>query len=158
MRVRPLNGRERDAGARAAWAWRGNCITQQRWSELDDAPAEDGGPTFEFDHLFHPDAPTRALYATVARPIVVAAMEGYHGAVCAYGQTSTGKTHTMMGAGASAPGVVPLAIHECFAHISRADADREYVLRVSYLEIYNEALVDLLCPTTPSTAIRVLDD
>ena len=85
-------------------------------------------------------------------------MEGYHGAVCAYGQTSTGKTHTMMGAGASAPGVVPLAIDECFAHISRADADREYVLRVSYLEIYNEALVDLLCPTTPSTAIRVLDD
>jgi hypothetical protein len=88
---------------------------------------------------------TEELYATVARDIVVAAMEGYHGAVCAYGQTSTGKTHTMMGA-PGAPGIVPLAIDECFRHIAASTSGgggassgaREYVLRVSYLEIYNE--------------------
>ena len=72
-------------------------------------------------------------------------MEGYHGSVFAYGQTSTGKTHTMQGTGSS-PGVVPLAVNDCFEYISSCE-DREFLLRVSYMEIYNEQINDLFSPS-----------
>ena len=79
-------------------------------------------------------------------------MEGYHGSVCAYGQTSTGKTHTMQGSEGD-PGITPLAVQDCFDYIAN-NHEREYVLRISYLEIYNETIRDLLSPST--TSIRII--
>jgi centromeric protein E len=70
-------------------------------------------------------------------------MDGYHASVFAYGQTSTGKTFTMTGTKDS-PGIVPLAVEDCFSLIETLDAPREYLLRVSYMEIYNEQIIDLL--------------
>ena len=69
-------------------------------------------------------------------------MEGYHGTVFAYGMTGTGKTFSMQGT-ASSPGVIPLAITDIFSFI-RETPHREFLLRVSYLEIYNEKIHDLL--------------
>jgi centromeric protein E len=69
-------------------------------------------------------------------------MEGYHGTVFAYGMTGTGKTFSMQGT-ASSPGVIPLAITDIFSYI-RETPSREFLLRVSYLEIYNEKIHDLL--------------
>lgn len=69
-------------------------------------------------------------------------MEGYHGTVFAYGMTGTGKTFSMQGT-ASSPGVIPLAITDIFSYI-RETPHREFLLRVSYLEIYNEKIHDLL--------------
>lgn len=69
-------------------------------------------------------------------------MEGYHGTVFAYGMTGTGKTFSMQGT-ASSPGVIPLAITDIFSYI-RETPSREFLLRVSYLEIYNERIHDLL--------------
>jgi centromeric protein E len=71
-------------------------------------------------------------------------MEGYHGTVFAYGMTGTGKTFSMQGT-ASSPGVIPLAITDIFSYI-RETPHREFLLRVSYLEIYNEKIHDLLSP------------
>lgn len=71
-------------------------------------------------------------------------MEGYHGTVFAYGMTGTGKTFSMQGT-ATSPGVIPLAITDIFSYI-RETPDREFLLRVSYLEIYNERIHDLLSP------------
>lgn len=71
-------------------------------------------------------------------------MEGYHGTVFAYGMTGTGKTFSMQGT-ASSPGVIPLAIADIFSYI-RETPHREFLLRVSYLEIYNERIHDLLSP------------
>lgn len=71
-------------------------------------------------------------------------MEGYHGTVFAYGMTGTGKTFSMQGT-ASSPGVIPLAIADIFSYI-RETPHREFLLRVSYLEIYNEKIHDLLSP------------
>ena len=71
-------------------------------------------------------------------------MEGYHGTVFAYGMTGTGKTFSMQGT-ATSPGVIPLAITDIFSFI-RETPHREFLLRVSYLEIYNEKLHDLLKP------------
>jgi len=69
-------------------------------------------------------------------------MEGYHGTVFAYGMTGTGKTFSMQGT-ATNPGVIPLAITDIFSYI-RETPHREFLLRVSYLEIYNEKIHDLL--------------
>lgn len=69
-------------------------------------------------------------------------MDGYHGTVFAYGMTGTGKTFSMQGT-TSSPGVIPLAITDIFSYI-RETPHREFLLRVSYLEIYNEKIHDLL--------------
>lgn len=76
-------------------------------------------------------------------------MEGYHGTVFAYGMTGTGKTFSMQGT-ASSPGVIPLAITDIFSYI-RETPSREFLLRVSYLEIYNEKIHDLLNMSATST-------
>ena len=69
-------------------------------------------------------------------------MEGYNALIFAYGQTASGKTHTLSGS-PSTPGIIPLAIHDLFTQI-RESPDREFLLRASYLELYNESLLDLL--------------
>lgn len=82
-------------------------------------------------------------------------MEGYHGTVFAYGMTGTGKTFSMQGT-ASSPGVIPLAITDIFSYI-RETPSREFLLRVSYLEIYNEKIHDLLSMSTtagPGIAVQ----
>ena len=76
-------------------------------------------------------------------------MEGYHGTVFAYGMTGTGKTFSMQGT-ATSPGVIPLAITDIFSYI-RETPHREFLLRVSYLEIYNERIHDLLSPPAASS-------
>ena len=82
-----------------------------------------------------------------------ATLQGYHGAIFAYGQTSTGKTYTMQGS-AKSPGLIPLAVEDVFRHVH--SSPREFVLRVSYLEIYNETVNDLLRPS--SVNLRIFDD
>ena len=72
-----------------------------------------------------------------------------------YGQTSTGKTHTMSGV-KTAPGILPLAIQDCFRFVSSGkDEAREYLLRISYMEIYNEQIIDLLSETPH--AVRIFE-
>jgi hypothetical protein len=65
------------------------------------------------------------------------------GTIFAYGQTSSGKTHTMKGDGKSEFGIIPFAIADIFAHIENTTS-REFLLRCSYMEIYNEVIADLL--------------
>lgn len=67
------------------------------------------------------------------------------GTVFAYGQTSSGKTYTMMGTEQSM-GIIPRAVNEVFSYIAETSDQREFLLRVSYLEIYNEMIRDLLAP------------
>jgi centromeric protein E len=73
-----------------------------------------------------------------------AAMDGYNAVIFAYGQTASGKTHTLTGSPAE-PGIIPLSIADLFAQI-RSTPDREFLLRASYLELYNETIIDLLSP------------
>ncbi|TVY24303.1 Kinesin-related protein [Lachnellula hyalina] len=83
-----------------------------------------------------------SVYDSSAKRLVRRVMEGYHGTVFAYGMTGTGKTFSMQGT-ATSPGVIPLAITDIFSYI-RETPLREFLLRVSYLEIYNEKIHDLL--------------
>ena len=82
------------------------------------------------------------MYDASAKRLVRRVMEGYHGTVFAYGMTGTGKTFSMQGT-KDFPGITPLAIKDIFSYI-RETPQREFLLRVSYLEIYNEKIHDLL--------------
>jgi hypothetical protein len=91
---------------------------------------------YTLDRVYGPDESTQQLYDSSIQSLVHAAMDGYHSSILAYGQTSTGKTHTMTGT-ATTPGIIPLSVRECFDYLERQDdhdQPREYLLRVSYLE------------------------
>ncbi|KAL9612873.1 MAG: hypothetical protein Q9167_002557 [Letrouitia subvulpina] len=97
---------------------------------------------FFYDNVFAIHDKNHKVYESAAKRLVRRVMEGYHGTVFAYGMTGTGKTFSMQGT-ASSPGVIPLAITDIFSYI-RETPHREFLLRVSYLEIYNEKIHDLL--------------
>jgi len=109
--------------------------------------------TYKFDHCFDPTQTTLDLYSKTVKDSVRAFMEGYHTSIFAYGQTATGKTFTMTGdntnKGANSRGIIQLAIRDCFDYIHDEKAEgREYLLRVSFMEIYNEVVNDLLIAPT----------
>ncbi|KAF4123386.1 centromeric protein E [Geosmithia morbida] len=106
---------------------------------------KEGGNHF-YDNVFTTHDNNSRVYDHIAKRLVRRVMEGYHGTVFAYGMTGTGKTFSMQGT-ASSPGVIPLAITDIFSYI-RETPSREFLLRVSYLEIYNEKIHDLLSMPT----------
>jgi len=153
VRVRPPAAPEGRAPDEAVFEAVGGAAVRERSA---------GGRAFSYDHAFGPDVSTRRLYDAAVAPVVSAAFEGVNGTVFAYGQTASGKTHTMIGgdaaaadgvaraggAGAAAePGVLPLAMRDVFARAAGGGGGgRETLLRASYVELYNESLRDLLAP------------
>ncbi|KAF7837560.1 myosin-6-like isoform X2 [Senna tora] len=128
VRFRPLSARELNKGDEIAWYADGDHIVR---NEHNPSVA------YGFDKVFGPATTTRHVY-----DLADGAMEEINGTVFAYGVTSSGKTHTMHGEQKS-PGIIPLAT-----------PGREFLLRVSYLEIYNEVINDLLNPTGQNLRIR----
>ncbi|KAF3796700.1 Kinesin-related protein 11 [Nymphaea thermarum] len=143
VRFRPLSEREFQRGDEVAWYADGDKIVR---NEYNPATA------YAFDKVFGPSTNSKEVYDVAARPVVKAAMEGVNGTVFAYGVTSSGKTHTMHG-DQSSPGIIPLAIKDVFSIIQDTPG-REFLLRVSYLEIYNEVINDLLDPTGQNLRVR----
>ncbi|XP_058394119.1 centromere-associated protein E-like, partial [Diceros bicornis minor] len=74
----------------------------------------------------------------------------------AYGQTASGKTYTMIGSKDDL-GIIPRAIHDIFNKVKKFP-DREFLLRVSYMEIYNETITDLLCDTQKMKPLIIRED
>ncbi|GJY60001.1 kinesin-like protein KIN-7K, chloroplastic [Tanacetum coccineum] len=107
---------------------------------------------YAYDRVFGPTTTTRQVYDIAAQHVVSGAMEGVNGTIFAYGVTSSGKTHTMHGDQRS-PGIIPLAVKDAFSIIQETP-NREFLLRVSYLEIYNEVVNDLLNPAGQNLRIR----
>ncbi|CAJ1930873.1 unnamed protein product [Cylindrotheca closterium] len=110
--------------------------------------------SFTLDKVYGMQSTTRQLYDNSCHSLVKAAMEGYHSTVLAYGQTASGKTHTMSGTKDS-PGLIPLCIEDCFRYVRECQESREYMIRVSYLEVYKEHIRDLL--TGIPQPIRIFD-
>ncbi|KAI1295064.1 hypothetical protein EDD11_008038 [Mortierella claussenii] len=98
---------------------------------------------YGYDHALS-GSDNELIYNRSVKHLVQSAMEGYNGTVFAYGQTSSGKTYTMSGT-EKQPGITPRAVEDVFKYI-RENSEREFLLRVSYLEIYNESIRDLLSP------------
>ncbi|EGC38883.1 hypothetical protein DICPUDRAFT_96759 [Dictyostelium purpureum] len=100
--------------------------------------------SYTYDNVFTTESDNYDIYNAV-KPMIVSAMNGYNCTIFAYGQTSSGKTFTMKGTGKKNPGIIPLSIQDVFTYIQQTD-EREFLLRVSYMEIYNEVINDLLAP------------
>ncbi|CAM8932429.1 unnamed protein product [Rhodiola kirilowii] len=143
IRFRPLSEREFQRGDEVAW-----------YADEDKIVRNACNPStaYAFDKVFGPSTVSQEVYEVAARPVVKSAMEGVNGTVFAYGVTSSGKTHTMHG-DQDSPGIIPLAIKDVFSIIQDTPG-REYLLRVSYLEIYNEIINDLLDPTGQNLRVR----
>uniref|UniRef100_A0A8C9C213 Centromere-associated protein E n=1 Tax=Phocoena sinus TaxID=42100 RepID=A0A8C9C213_PHOSS len=116
----------------------------------------DGSKSFNFDRVFHSNETTKNVYEEIAVPIIDSAIQGYNGTIFAYGQTASGKTYTMLGS-QDYLGVIPRAIHDIFQKIKKFP-DREFLLRVSYMEIYNETITDLLCDTEKMKPLIIRED
>ncbi|XP_054942123.1 centromere-associated protein E isoform X3 [Physeter macrocephalus] len=147
VRVRPLNSREEALGkdTQVYWKTDNNTIYQV-----------DGSKSFNFDRVFHSNETTKNVYEEIAVPIIDSAIQGYNGTIFAYGQTASGKTYTMSGS-QDYLGVIPRAIHDIFQKIKKFP-DREFLLRVSYMEIYNETITDLLCDTEKMKPLIIRED
>uniref|UniRef100_A0ABD2XNB7 Kinesin motor domain-containing protein n=1 Tax=Trichogramma kaykai TaxID=54128 RepID=A0ABD2XNB7_9HYME len=146
IKVRPLIRREKDENLPIQWLVSDNTIAP--------TDPEKKSSSFQFDHIFDSQKNNDDVFQTVVKPIVGASVNGINGTVFAYGQTSSGKTHTMMGT-ASEPGIIPLAVEHMFDAIAET-CHREFLLRVSYLEIYNEKVNDLL--DTSATDLKLRED
>lgn len=129
---------------------------------------------FRADHIFDEGTSTAAIFDEIAKPIVDATLKGFNGTIFAYGQTSsgkfrnneidsiflpyyrsphyTGKTHTMLGDD-TGPGIMQLAIRELFHDIEKSQ-NQQFLLRVGYIEIYNEKVYDLLDKTNVDLKIQ----
>ncbi|KAM9828647.1 centromere-associated protein E isoform 2-T2 [Syngnathus typhle] len=140
VRVRPIIKREEGVPSEKATPvevfWKSDTKSIH---QIDDGSAT---KSFSFDRVFTPEETTNQLYQEIAKPLVVSTVQGYNGTIFAYGQTSSGKTFTMMGSD-HVPGVIPLAIDGVFETIKKCP-EKEFLLRVSYMEIYNETVSDLL--------------
>ncbi|XP_047308736.1 kinesin-like protein KIN-5C [Impatiens glandulifera] len=116
---------------------------------------------FTFDKVFGPAAKQKTLYDQAVVPIVNEVLEGFNCTIFAYGQTGTGKTFTMEGEckrAKSGPkgelppgaGVIPRAVKQIFDMLESQNA--EYSVKVTFLELYNEEITDLLAPEEISKA------
>jgi len=98
---------------------------------------------FQFDRVFAPSAGQEAVFGEVSE-FVQSALDGYNVCLFSYGQTGSGKTHTMQGS-VSDRGLIPRSIEQIGIHKKKLEQDGwEFVIDVSFLEIYNEAIRDLL--------------
>lgn len=143
-RVRPFNQTEISQNYRSVVAVDSvsRSITLKAPSSTSDGPVK----TFSFDHVFGDSSKQLDVYNQVARPIVEYVMQGYNGTIFAYGQTGTGKTFTMEGdrSAAQLKGLIPNSFAHIFGQIAKSDGKSTFLVRVSYLEIYNEEVRDLL--------------
>lgn len=101
--------------------------------------------TFTFDAVYDSNSKQVELYDETFRPLVDSVLLGFNGTIFAYGQTGTGKTFTMEGLRGDPEkrGVIPNSFEHIFTHISRSQ-NQQYLVRASYLEIYQEEIRDLL--------------
>ncbi|XP_031562629.1 kinesin heavy chain-like [Actinia tenebrosa] len=114
------------------------------------------GRTFTFDRVFKPTSTQEKVYMEAAQAIVQDVLNGYNGTIFAYGQTSSGKTHTMEGVIGDQrhQGIIPRIVQDIFNHIYNMDENLEFHIKVSYYEIYLDKIRDLLDVTKTNLAVH----
>uniref|UniRef100_A0A3Q2WRQ1 Kinesin-like protein n=1 Tax=Haplochromis burtoni TaxID=8153 RepID=A0A3Q2WRQ1_HAPBU len=142
VRCRPLNDREKALSCKMVLTMdlqRCQCFIEKPGA-VDEPPKQ-----FTFDGTYYIDQTTEQMYNEIAYPLVEGVTEGYNGTIFAYGQTGSGKSFTMQGVSepATQKGVIPRAFEHIFESIQCAE-NTKFLVRASYLEIYNEEIRDLL--------------
>ncbi|KAK0539877.1 Kinesin-like protein kip2 [Tilletia horrida] len=143
VRIRPPRGEDDDLAWDAYEAGRSVSLVPA----LANARVAVTTTAFNFDGV-HTSSANKPIYLSVARPLVRSVLDGFDAVVFAYGQTGSGKTWTLSGDDVGRePGIMPRAIKDIFSGIRQASTTREFLIRVSYMEVYNEQLKDLLVPS-----------
>ncbi|MQM18417.1 hypothetical protein Taro_051408 [Colocasia esculenta] len=145
VRLRPLSAMEVARNEPSDW----ECINDTTIIFRNSMPERSMVPTaYTFDRVFRCDSTTKHVYEEGAREVALSVVSGINGSIFAYGQTSSGKTYTMTG-------ITEYAMNDIYDYI-RKHKERAFVLKFAAMEIYNEAVRDLL--RTESIPLRVLDD
>ncbi|XP_018529153.2 kinesin-1 heavy chain [Lates calcarifer] len=143
-RFRPLNSSEVARGDKYIPKFQGeDCVTI-------------GGKPYYFDRVFQSNTTQVQFYNAVAQKIVKDVLEGYNGTIFAYGQTSSGKTHTMEGKlhDPDMMGIIPRIVQDIFNYIYSMDENLEFHIKVSYFEIYLDKIRDLLDVTKTNLSVH----
>ncbi|XP_071540664.1 kinesin-like protein KIF19 isoform X3 [Panulirus ornatus] len=101
---------------------------------------------FVYDRLFHEDSTQKAVYEDTTKHLVEDVVNGFCATVFAYGATGAGKTFTMVGS-PDQPGIMVRALNDLFQILGDPDKQKKTKISMSYLEIYNENIRDLLQPS-----------
>uniref|UniRef100_A0A3Q1BWN5 Kinesin-like protein n=1 Tax=Amphiprion ocellaris TaxID=80972 RepID=A0A3Q1BWN5_AMPOC len=114
------------------------------------------GKSYMFDRVFPTNTTQEQVYNTCAKQIVKDVLCGYNGTIFAYGQTSSGKTHTMEGKlhDPHQMGIIPRIAEDIFNHIFAMDENLEFHIKVSYFEIYMDKIRDLLDVTKTNLSVH----
>ena len=145
VRCRPLNGKEIAEGRKKAV--RMNALRQEVSCVNPKAPDEEP-KVFTFDRVYDETCTQLQIFEDTAKGVVDTTFEGYNGTIFAYGQTGAGKTHTMEGEfnDPIEAGLIPNSFRYIFERIESQSEEKQFLISVSYLEIYNENIWDLLVP------------
>ena len=154
VRCRPLSSQELSDKRESVVSLNQTDRTVLIWKPKEEAQ----GKEFTFDCVFGPSVDQAEIYKSTASEIVSRVIEGFNGTIFAYGQTGAGKTHTMSG-DENARGIIPRAFEQIFGAIEKKSASSEYLIQVSFLEIYNEEIRDLLLvrPSSSTSGVQKLE-
>ncbi|XP_050173732.1 kinesin-like protein KIF19 [Myiozetetes cayanensis] len=157
LRIRPLSEAEEEEGAALA----AHRVGEQGVVLMD--PSEDPDDilranrsrekTFVFDMVFDHTATQEEVYVSTTKSLIEGVISGYNATIFAYGPTGTGKTYTMLGTD-SEPGIYIRALDDLFKGLGATAEDVDYTVSMSYLEIYNEVICDLLNPSSGFLDLR----
>ncbi|VDN95965.1 unnamed protein product [Rodentolepis nana] len=159
VRCRPFNSREENLGDFSIVE---SCKDQQIVLKDKSTSLR----SYTFDRVFGPHSKQKDIYNDMVAPTVVEVLEGYNCTIFAYGQTGTGKTYTMTGERSDSlrytwetdptAGIVPRALNQIFSTLEAMGCD--FSVRVSFLELYNEELFDLLSSGEGTVRLAIYDD
>ncbi|TNV84878.1 hypothetical protein FGO68_gene10895 [Halteria grandinella] len=170
VRVKPLNVAESEGERNRQWQ-----IINEEKGILHTYTRE----MFTFDRVFNEHMSTAQIFESQCKKLILSSLEGFNVTIFTYGQTASGKTYTMRGLDTQQPGLIPLSIKEVFrelylshgtpfkphTHMHHHHHLREslspkttvlktWLVKVSYIEIYNECVNDLLDPTRKNLSVR----
>lgn len=168
IRVRPLSEKERrEMGAKT-------CITVEKELSAVVLEARPEVKTFTFDYVADTDVQQGEIFEKVGRPLTSSCLSGYNGTIFAYGQTGAGKTFTILGPDAdisledyeNSPqfqdrGLMPRCVEHIFGEIGKevmSGQDVEYLVKASFLEIYQEQVIDLLSGAVEGFNLQLRED
>ncbi|XP_029962421.1 uncharacterized protein kif16bb [Salarias fasciatus] len=151
VRVRPLNKREKKLSSQRIIQMNGNTVSIHKSSLAGGNEQNEKGKSFTYDFSYDSSdrqSPTfvsqERIFQDLGCDVLKAAFEGFNACVFAYGQTGSGKTHTMMGHEEDR-GLIPRVCEGLYREMAqRSKTDVSFHTEVSYLEIYNERVQDLL--------------
>ncbi|KAF2298667.1 hypothetical protein GH714_024631 [Hevea brasiliensis] len=146
VRLRPLSKKEQLAKDQVAW----ECVDDRTIVFKPPTQERTAQPApFTFDKVFGPTCLTETVYEDGVKNVALSALMGINATIFAYGQTSSGKTYTMRG-------ITEKAVNDIYKHIMNTP-ERDFTIKISGLEIYNENVRDLL-NTESGRNLKLLDD